>query len=169
MADIRIDFLLGPSWTSRAIAWYGYGAQTKLGGVSHAASLLKDGRYLDARSETMFGVPPGVHIREVSTEPFVKKIRATFAGVTDEVYAAWEANLRAKITDGYDKKTIEGYILNKRLHGPHTYDCSALACNALQHVGIIPFPLVFPAHQISPNTLLLLCQTAKAVIAPVPL
>src|ERR1700679_808009 len=130
MAEIAVDFLLGSDWTSRLIAWFGLGA----GGYSHCASVIVDAhggeRYLDARNDEIAGVPPGVHIREIATEEWVKKRRASLT-VTQAEYDDWEANLRAKITDGYAQSDILGYLLNKDLHRNGTYVCSALAVNAV--------------------------------------
>jgi hypothetical protein len=152
---IRLEFLMGPDWQSRAIAQWGQGPN----GWSHCASLLKDGRYLDARDDVIGGVEPGIHIRDPAEETWVRK-RSASKAVTAEVYAAWEANLKAKIGDAYAKRDIIGMIANKMLHRPGTYDCSALAINALQHVKLVPFPLVIPAHEITPNVALIIVQVA---------
>lgn len=162
MAQIAVDFLLGADRSSRLISWWGQGPD----GYSHAASVLADGRYLDARSDVLEGVPAGVHIRLPETESWVKKRRATL-DVTPTEYDDWEGNLRAKITDAYAKRDILSFIFNRDLHVNGTYDCSALAINAVQHIKKVPFPLVIPAHQITPNVGLLLLQTAGFTIGPV--
>jgi hypothetical protein len=161
VSEIAIDFLLGPDWTSRFIAWFGQGPH----GYSHCASVLCDGRYLDARSDVLGGVPGGVHIRLQETEKWIKKRRATLQ-VTQTEYDEWEGNLRAKVTDGYAKPDILGFILNKDMHRNGTYDCSALAINALQHIKKVPYPLPVPAHQITPNAALLIVATAGLSIGP---
>ena len=169
MAQIAVDFLRGISWTSRPIAWFGLGAH----GYSHAASVLKDGRYLDARSDVIAGVPAGVHIRHLETETRIATRRATL-DVSDADYAAWEANLRAKITDPYGVWDIVDFMTGEAIHKPGSYICSALAINAVQHMcrswhpllpgyyprGYVPYPLVWPAHEITPNAGLLILQTA---------
>lgn len=161
MSEIAIDFILGPDWSSRLIAWYGQG----YGGYSHVASVLKDGRYLDARSDVLGGVPAGVHIRQPYYEDWVKKRRATLQ-VTPEEYAIWEANLRAKITDDYGKGDIMDFILGRSGHAAGQWICSALAINAVQHIKKVPYPLPVPAHEISPNTALLILATAGFAIGP---
>lgn len=162
MKPLRVDFLLGPDWVSRRIASYGFG----IGGYSHMASVLEDERYLDARDDRLGGVPPGVHIRDPKTEPWVKACRYKLM-VPDEEYAAWEANLRAKIGDKYASWDILGFFLDRMLHRPGTYDCSALAVNALQHIGRIVKPLPFPAHELTPNAGLLLVAQAGFAAGPV--
>jgi hypothetical protein len=162
MAQIAVDFLLGPDWMSRLISYYGQGP----GGYSHAASVLADGRYLDARNDVIAGVPAGVHIRFPSTEKWIKKRRASLR-VTQAEYDAWEANLRAKITDEYARGDILSFIFNRDLHVNGTYDCSELALNAVQHIKKVPFPLVIPAHLITPNVCLLLLQVAGFSIGPI--
>jgi hypothetical protein len=165
MDVIAVDFLFGPGLFSWFIGWFGLGAH----GYSHAASVLRDGRYLDARSDRLAGVEPGVHIRYPETERWVRKRRASLV-VTEEEYATWEANLRAKITDGYGVIDIFDFLDGDERHAPGRWICSALAINAIQHVsrvhwkpghlGFIPYPLAVPAHQITPNSCLLLLQTA---------
>lgn len=154
MPEIAVDFLLGPSLISRAIAWFGQGS-----GYSHCASVLRDGRYLDARSDVLNGVPAGIHIRHPESELWVRKRRATLA-VTQAEYSAWEASLRAKIGDAYAKSDILGFVLGENYHLPGHYDCSALAINAVQHIRKVPYPLPVQAHQITPNAALLILATA---------
>lgn len=162
MSEIAIDFLMGPGLSSRLISWFGQGP----GGYSHAASVLKDGRYLDARNDEIAGVPAGVHIRLPETEKWIYKRRATLQ-VTQAEYADWEANLRAKIDDAYGRSDILEFIFDRGAHEPGHYICSALAINAVQHIKKVPFPLPVEAHQISPNAALLIVATAGFTIGPV--
>lgn len=172
MSEICIDFLMGPDLSSRLISWFGLGP----GGFSHAASVLKDGRYLDARNDVIAGVPAGVHIRHAETERWIRKRRATLE-VTEAEYEEWEGSLRAKVGDAYGRSDILEFIFDRGEHEEGHYICSALAINAVQHVGrlhwspghlgYIPFPLPIPAHQISPNAALLILATAGFTIGPV--
>lgn len=172
MSEIAIDFLLGPDWISRTIAWFGQGPN----GWSHCASVIRDDihgeRYLDARSDVVGGVPPGVHVRSIAEEKWIKKCRASLE-VTQAEYDSFEANLRAKISDLYAKPDILGFILNKDLHRSGTYYCMALALNGVQHVGrswkqghlgYVPFPLPVPVHQVTPDAGLLILATAGFTI-----
>ena len=165
MPEITVDFLLGPDLSSRLIAWFGQGK----GGYSHAASVLSDGRYLDARSDILDGVPAGVHIRLPQSEKWIKRRRATLE-VTEQEYADWEASLRAKITDGYGRADILAFLDPNEKHLDGHWICSALALNAIQHVsrlhwtaphlGFVPYPLAIAAHQITPNLCMLILQAA---------
>jgi hypothetical protein len=171
VSEIAVDFLLGPNLLSRAIARYG----ANTGGWSHCASVLKDGRYLDARSDVLAGVPAGVHIRHPDTEKWVRKQRATLQ-VTDAEYQDWEDNLRAKITDAYGRTDIVNILLGRPGHVAGQWICSALAINAVQHisrswtqphVGFVPYPLSVLAHEISPDMALLILSTAGFTIGPI--
>jgi hypothetical protein len=181
VSEARIDFLLGPGLISRGIAYFGQGGQ----GWSHCASMLKDGRYLDARDNKINGVPPGVHIRAASTEVWVKKRTATLA-LSDADYALWEHGLRNQLTTQYDQHAILGFLEGKSMHSAGHWICSALAANGVQHMcrswtsasfageayqrlGFVPFPLPNPAHQISPDALLLILATAGWEIGPIEL
>jgi hypothetical protein len=172
MPQIRIDTMLGPGLISKGIAWFGNGFQN---GYSHSASMLADGRYLDAHDNWIADVPPGVHIREAATEIWVKRRRATLE-VSEEEYATWEASLRAKITDGYGREDILAFIDPWEAHRNGRWICSALSINAVQHVsrvhwhpghlGFVPYPLPVPAHQIPPNTNLMILATAGFTLWP---
>lgn len=159
--EIAVDFLLGVDWTSRLIAWYGQG----YGGYSHCASVLSDGRYLDARSNVIGGVPEGVQIRKPDTEKWIKMRRASLQ-VTKAEYDAWEANLRAKISTPYGRGDILDFITGNASHEDGHWVCSALMINAVQHIRRVPYPLPVPAHQVSPNSALLILATAGFRIGP---
>jgi len=171
VAEIAVDFLLGTDWSSRLIARYG----VPTGGWSHCASVLSDGRYLDARSDVLAGVPAGVHIRLPTTEKWVRKQRASLQ-VTDAEYADWEANLRAKITDAYGKSDIMDFIFGRPGHVAGQWICSALAINAVQHIskgwtaphkGYIPYPMQVPAHAISPDMLSMILDAVGFTLGPI--
>ena len=164
---IAVDFLAGTDLFSGLIEKFGFPR-----GYSHCASVLKDGRYLDSRSNVLGDVPVGVHIRDPQSEQWVRKRRASLV-VPDDVYASWEANLRAHITADYDRYAILGFLEGKSIHTAGKWICSALAINGVQHIGrawtpprlgYVPFPLVVPAHEISPDVLLLILQTAGFTI-----
>lgn len=161
MAEIAIDFLRGPGVTSWLISRFGFGT----GGYSHVASVLADGRYIDARNEELFGVPAGVHIRQAASEPWVRKRRATFQ-VSQATYDEWERNSRAKIGDQYDREGILDFILGRNIHLAGHYFCSAFMINELQHVKLVPYPLPVLAHEISPDSALLIVATAGATLGP---
>lgn len=176
MSEIAVDFLWGTGVSSRIIGQFGFPQ-----GPSHCASVIVDvhegktrERYLDARDNAIAGVPAGVQIREIESETCLKKRRATLE-VTPQEYADWEANLRAKVTTSYDRNAILGFLEGRSIHTAGRWICSALAGNAIQHVsrswtpphlGFIPFPLVIPAHEVSPDMLLLMMQTAGYAIGP---
>jgi hypothetical protein len=162
MSIIAVDFLLGPDFLSRTVAWFGKGKS----GYSHCASLLEDGRYVDARSDRLGGVEPGIQYRKPATEQWVRLRRATLE-VPELQYAEWEDNLKAKIGDLYAMRDIVGFVTGHMLHRPATYECAALAINALQHIHLVPFPLPFPAHQLTPNDALLIVATAGFKVSDV--
>ena len=151
MATIGLQFVLGSGVSSRLIAWYGNG----YGGFSHVDGILSDGRLLGARSDSVGGQPAGVHIRPPGYETWLKRTQVTF-DATDQEYSDWEASLRAKIGTPYDTATILGFVTGNPDHDDGHWICSALQINALQHIKRVPFPLPMPAHQITPNSLLLI-------------
>jgi hypothetical protein len=164
MKDIRLDWLLGPGVSSWTISRWGGTPHLHW---SHCASMLEDGRYIDARDDVLDGVPAGIQYRGPKIEAWVARRRVVIP-VEDQVYDDWEGNLRAKVTDGYAVPDIEGTIVDRMLHKVATYDCSALLINELQHVKLLRFPLVVPAHELTPNVALVLVSTiATAVIGDI--
>src|ERR1700691_2576532 len=161
MSEIAVDFLMGPEISSKLISWFGQGP----GGYSHCASVLADGRYLDARNDVIAGVPAGVHIRQPATEKWVRKRRLSLS-VTAQEYADWEANLRAKIGDAYGRSDIMEFLFDRGTHEPGHYICSALVINAVQHIKKVPYPLPVAAHQISPNTCLMILAAVGYSVGP---
>jgi len=163
MATIAVDAQLGKGLSSYAISRFGL----NIGGWSHLANVLQDGRYLDARSDRLGGVEPGVHIRLPHTEPWVKRRRASLE-VSQETYDSWEANLRAKITDAYAKSDILGFLFGIDDHEDGHWDCSALTINAIQHVRLLPYPLLSAkAHSIAPDVGFLLLEAIGFKLGPV--
>lgn len=171
MTEIAVDFLQGPDISSRLIGWFGAGEW------SHCASVLADGRYLDARSDVLDGVPAGVHIRHPASERWLKKQRATLqVSLTD--YASWEASLRAKLTTEYDRYAVLGFLEGESMHTAGRWICSALVINAVQHMcrdwavgatrrlGYVPYPLPKAAHLIPPGEALSIVATAGFTIGP---
>jgi hypothetical protein len=162
MAVIAADFILGPDLASRFIAWYGEG----YGGWSHVAPVLADGRYLDARDDVLNGVPAGVHIRQAWSEPWKLKRRISLT-VDQPIYDAWEANLRARIGDGYGRFDIWSFISGRNDHKPGHWICSAHFIDSLQHIKLVPFPLPIEAHSITPNAALLIGASVGFTIGPI--
>lgn len=153
---IRLQFVLGPDWSSRLIAWYGTG----YGGYSHVDAVLKDGTLLGARSDTAGGQPPGVQIRPANYEKWVRQDRVELA-VTPADAAEWERYLRTQVGCPYDKQGILGFILGEKRHTPGYWICSALQTDALEHIHRIA-PLPVPPQQVTPDALLLVVSTAGA-------
>lgn len=154
MATLTHDLLLGPDASSRIIARFGKGT----GGWSHVAPVLSDGRYLDARSDVIGGVPAGVHIRDGAKERSIKRERWALE-VTQPQYDAWEANLRARIGDAYGKRDILDFIEGRPGHVNGQWICSAHAIDALQHIHLVPYPLPWLAHELTPDDALLVFAT----------
>lgn len=158
MATIAVDFLRGPELSSKLIGWFGKGGD----GFSHVAPVLADGRYCDARSDVIAGVPAGVQIRRPETELAVYRERWAL-DVEQSVYDAWEANLRARITTQYGKGDIVDFIFARPGHLAGHWICSAHAVDALEHVKLVPYqwvngePLLgnWAPHQFTPNDALL--------------
>src|ERR1700677_5080321 len=189
MAEVAVEFRLGPDCSSRLIARYG----VQTGGWSHCALVLADGRFLDARSDVLKRVdqkcnvpdvvPAGVHIRDPQSERWVRKRRATLQ-VTDAEYSEFEASARAKITTAYGRSDIVNILLGRPGHVAGQWICSAFAINECQHlarnwapvnvagsamqrVGHIPYPLPAAAHEISPDMALMILATAGYTLGPI--
>jgi hypothetical protein len=153
---ITFDLVLGRAWSSRAIAWYGCG----YGGLSHAAPMLRDGSYIDARNDkmTLKGqvIPAGVRRRPAGyLDNSIKHLRLSKRCSLTE-YQTWENWLVSQIGDSYDQASILAFILGVSLTaGDGHWICSAMAGGSLVALNWIKqSELPFPLHECTPNSLL---------------
>ena len=122
------------------------------------APVIADGRYCDARSDRIHGVPPGVQMRLPGYERAVKRERWVLP-VSTLLYADWEQNLRDRITDKYGESDIIDFIMGRPGHVAGHWICSAHYVNSLQHVKLLPYPLAYEAHQLTPDDAYLLTSS----------
>ncbi len=157
-ACVSLQFVLGRSFPSRLIAWYGQG----YGGFSHVDGVLEDGSLIGARSDSVGGQPPGIRIRPSGYESWARRAVVTFPH-TEELYPIYERNAKKRIGEGYDKADILGFILGISLSQPGHWICSAFQTEQLEPGGVNLLPLLpVQPQQITPNTLLLMCVAAGA-------
>lgn len=98
----RVIVVGGTDGGSRAIERAGFGLW------SHMAAILADGSVLDARSDIIDGIPPGVQLRPIAyLEAYPTS--ATFEAPSGDHYAAWEAALRSQLLKPYDMRGIEDF------------------------------------------------------------
>jgi|SRR5579859_2786678 len=72
--------------------------------------------------------------------------------VTDEQFDAFHSYLEAHIGSPYDWRAIEGFGLTElNAHMPGGQICSALMHMCARAGKIFPFPVITPAHHISPR------------------
>lgn len=159
---IALQFVLGASWSSRFIAWYGQG----YGGYSHVDAVLEDGTLIGARSDAVGGEPPGVQRRPANYERWKRRTLMSFPH-TDGAYTSWSSWLMQNIGKPYDKGDIVGFILGVSLMQEGHWICSALQTAALEQVFLLPESPV-PPQQITPNSLFLMCIAAGGVAKELP-
>jgi hypothetical protein len=147
MFDIRLQFVLGASLSSRLIAWYGQG----YGGYSHVDAVLPDGRLLGARSDAVGGVYPGVRVRPAHYEKWVRRTVVELQ-VTEGRARAWVETLQRQVGCQYDKQAILGFILGRREHTKGHWICSALQTHALKRVHLLHQVPILDS-QVTPDNL----------------
>lgn len=155
------QFVEGRSWTSRLIAWFGYGA----GGYSHVDFVLPTGwllgEYENAiRHKNIDGdiehIPAGMQVRPPGYANWKKRDRIKL-WVTPDVAQAVEKQLRSNIGEAYDMAAIYGLIADEDWHQPGAYFCSARQVSTLMDTGVIHDTGCQPWH-ITPDTLaVILC------------
>lgn len=160
---VRLQFVLGRSVSSRAIAWFG--GENRF---SHIDSVLPDGSLLGARSDRVGGKPPGVQIRPPNYEPWARKVVMELPS-TDMQAAIWLSFLLGEIGKPYDHSLIWGFALGTTFGVPRNWRevdswiCSELAARALEVSGIVP-ELYVPASSISPNVLAIAASAAHGEV-----
>lgn len=145
--SVKLQFVLGRSLASRAIAWYG----TSTGGYSHVDSVLPDGSLLGARSDVVGGQPKGVRIRPPGYERWIRRTVVELDCGPRQA-KAWEAWLRKQIGKPYDQGSIWGFILGRGLHQPGHWICSACAEGALRAAGVL-HPSPWHPSAVTPDAL----------------
>lgn len=149
--NVTLQFVLGNSWSSRLIAWYGSG----YGGFSHVDAVMQDGSLVGARSDQVGGQPPGLRRRPPQYEHWRMQTLVTFPN-TEALYPAFEKATLAKVGSGYDKADILGFIIGKPLMQPGHWICSAAQADSLAEVGLLHVS-PFSPQQITPTSLFLIC------------
>ena len=116
---------------------------------SHVEAVVAEG-YLGAHYEGGVAIRPvGYDQATLLHELFVEL--ATDPG-RDQ---AFETFIRGKLGAPYDWQAIIDFVLPVNLHENKHLICSAFMTLAVRACGALPYPLVVPAHQISPRDLLL--------------
>lgn len=160
MADLKVCFVKAQGCASKLIEWFGGG------GFSHVVIRLpsRSDWVIDARSDIVNGIPPGVQQRPVS---YLAKYPCLWLAVpaTDVQLSMCEAALKSQRGKPYDKDGIVGFALG-RLKDRNWADqsawfCSELAIWAMQDARICP-PLALDPPRITPGSAALICGALGA-------
>jgi hypothetical protein len=150
VAEIRLQFVLGASLSSRAVAWWGQG----VGGFSHVDAVLDDQTLLGARSDRPGGTPSGVQRRRANYEAWVRREVLTLPNSSGE-QPAWQAWLITQIDKPYDMGSIWGFFIGRNEHQPGHWICSALQTAGLERANRLP-RLPLHTSQVTPDSLRLM-------------
>lgn len=148
---IRLQFVLGASYASRAIAWFSAGGRS---GFSHVDCVLPDGRLLGARADKHGEVPAGVQVRPPDYEKWAKRVVFELDARSDQEQRYYDF-LNAQLGKGYDHLAIVGFITGRSWTETDTWICSELQAAALMGAGLCS-KLYLTANQITPTMLALL-------------
>jgi hypothetical protein len=127
---------------------------------------------IDARSDRVGGVPPGVQIRPIS---YLKGQRTLWLNIpcTKEQAEASERNLRSTppLHRPYDTRGIlnfaTGSLGDRSWQNESAFFCSDLGIWNLWKIGVLGGPLIEPTR-IDPGEALAICWGLHAVKAPAP-
>lgn len=147
MPEVKLRFVRGPDWSSRAIARYGLPSA----GFSHVDIVLPTGELAGARSDSVGGQPQGFQIRPADYGKWdavaTVALQATWAQVNTGI--EW---IHSKLGEKYDKPAIWGFIFGMDLHEAGATICSAAGADYLYQTGhVLKWPV--PFHEISPDVL----------------
>lgn len=148
---IRFQFVLGASFSSRLISWWG----SSYNGFSHVDSVLSNGDLIGARSDKVGGKPPGVQVRPPNYEKWKRRVVVEIQ-VAAWQEKAWEKWLKGQVNKPYDKAAILGFILGIPLHDRGHWDCSACGYGSTKAIKLAT-KCPIPDSSISPNSFFFLC------------
>ena len=140
---VRVRYVLGKDWSSRAIAYVSFGH------LSHAEAMRDDGMVWGARDDAIGGKPPGVQLRPNDYAQFKYQIVYTIptTELQEESFWAWWESQEGK---PYDSKAIFGFAFDRNWHQPGWWICSAALNNSLQSIDLIAWDLYLPPNKITP-------------------
>ena len=141
---IRLQFVLGDAFSSRAIAWFSAGR------LSHVDAILPDGRLLGARSDAADG-KKGVQIRRANYEKWASRVVIEVPTNRSQEQAFY-AFLMNQVGKPYDHMAIWGFVLNRAWREDDAWICSELQAAAMEEAGILP-ELYSKVSKISPQML----------------
>lgn len=143
---IRLQFVCGMDWTSRAIGWF------SAGHLSHVDAVLDDGRLLGARSDTVESrmglIPSGVRLRPANYEKFASRVifEIECSGIQKAAYLTF---LYRQLGRPYDKLGIAGFVAGRDWRDHRAWFCSELIARSLELASLV-HPLYVPAFKVTP-------------------
>jgi hypothetical protein len=153
-AVIKVQFISGTSWTSRAIEWF------SAGGFSHVDAVLPDGDLLGARSDNIGG-GKGVLIRPASYEEWAQRKIFTLVA-THGQEAMFRRFLNEQLNKPYDHTAIWGFATGRDWREADSWFCSELIAAALEYSGALPV-LYSPVNKVTPATLATVLSAVGAI------
>lgn len=141
---IKLRFVTGDdifSWAIRRAEDFGF---------SHVEAVTLDGKYLGAHADGGVQARPS----DYDKGQFTKEVFVSLS-VPDEISKVFYNYLNGKVGTPYDYEAILGFVSRLDEHQTGMVICSALMTLGLRHCKYFPFPLVVPAHEISPRDLML--------------
>lgn len=155
-AAIELRFFGATGFSSRAIEWISSGR------FSHVACVWSDTELLDARSDVIAGVPPGVRVRKMSSETAALVVSMKLECAPAQM-TSYRNFLAAQIGKPYDKMAIWGFAFNRNWREDDAWDCSELQSAALEAAGICP-ALYTPTCHITPSALATIVSALGATV-----
>jgi hypothetical protein len=120
------------------------------GWPSHVDAILPDGGLLGARSDTCWGIPPGVQIRPPGYATFIRtQVIQLYSAAAQE--AAWLAFLHAQLGKPYDEVAILGFAVDHDWRDPRKWFCSDLGAVSLETAGWFSSKLSVEAGGVTPR------------------
>ena len=131
--------------------------------ASHCEAVMPDGTYLGAHADGGVAARPPDYDKGIWTQQLFLDLPCT-----DEQKAAHIRYLAKKIGEPYDAASIFGFVARADQHTPNHIICSALQLMSLRQpeAPYLPYPVVVPAHGVSPRDLLMILSGRVLVVDP---
>ena len=144
---IKLQFVMGAGFSSRAIAWFSAGE------FSHVDIVMPDQTLLGARSDKVGGKPAGVQVRPAGYEKWSRRTTITLPCSTTAAREFYDF-AHKQVGKPYDSVAILGFAAGRNWREPDSWFCAELAAAALEAAHLVA-PLLLATSKITPVSLAL--------------
>lgn len=155
MPAIRLQFVLGSDFASRAIAWFTQGSYSHVDAVVPEGFVgATPGWLFGARKDHVGGALPGVWFREPGYNQWARRTVIDVPCTQEQHTAYWDF-LCKQLGKPYDAMAIWAFVFDRDWRTTDSWICSELHAAAAEDSRILPEHLIAACSKIAPVPLAL--------------